>query len=109
MGNTKPNKGSFKKGNKAGIGNAGPGGRGKFLTQALISQLNELDPKTKMMRAHKVVDALIKAASGGDVPAIKEIFDRIEGKVPMGGNETSEPIKVTIIGGLPDVPDDDDE
>lgn len=35
-------------------------------------------------RLREVADALVEKAVGGDVPAIKEIADRLDGKVPQG-------------------------
>lgn len=44
-----------------------------------------------------VADALVNKAMTGDVPAIKEIADRLDGKVPqavVGGDDDSDPIKL---------------
>lgn len=44
----------------------------------------------------QVADALVKKAITGDVPAIKEIADRLDGKVPqgiIGGDEDDPAIK----------------
>lgn len=64
-----------------------PGGRPKKqpLTRALEAQLGDPapnDPKG-LTRAQKIADALIKLAERGNVPAAKEIADRVEGKVPQ--------------------------
>jgi len=44
----------------------------------------------------QVADALVKKAITGDVPAIREIADRIDGKVPQAlvGDEESDPISL---------------
>lgn len=50
-----------------------------------------------------VANALVAKAISGDVHAIKEIADRLDGKVPqglIGGDEGDEPIVIkAIIGG----------
>jgi hypothetical protein len=70
----------FKKGNKAAAGHRPPALRPDFLTQTLISQLNEVDKDTKSEVKHKLVAKLIELALGGDVVAIREVFDRVQGK-----------------------------
>lgn len=48
----------------------------------------------------KLADALVTAGLAGDVPALKEIGDRLDGKVPqalVGGDEDSQPIKIARI------------
>lgn len=45
----------------------------------LIAALDEAAGDTNKLR--KVVDALIDKAVSGDVPAIKELVDRVDGKV----------------------------
>jgi len=59
-----------------------PSGRPKnrFLTESLIIALNEIDPETKDKRIRTLTQALAKLACGGDLPAIRECFDRLEGK-----------------------------
>lgn len=44
----------------------------------------------------QVADALVKKALTGDVPAIKEIADRMDGKVPQAviGDSDSDPINM---------------
>lgn len=50
------------------------------------------DP-TKGKKLAALADALVDAGLGGDVPAIKEIGDRLDGKVPQA-----------VVGGGPDDP-----
>lgn len=51
----------------------------------------------------EVADALVQKAKAGDVQAIKEIADRLDGKVPqgiVGGDEDDSPIVIrATIGG----------
>jgi hypothetical protein len=73
--------GTFQKGHKLGIGSRGQIRRD--LTIELISQLNEIfDKGTGQTKLQRVVSNLIALAINGDLAAIKEIFDRVEGKVP---------------------------
>jgi hypothetical protein len=58
----------------------------RVITQKLIAKLNDADG----VALDRLLSALIAKAQEGDVPAIKEIFDRVEGKVPqavIGGDE----------------------
>lgn len=45
----------------------------------------------------KVADALVSKAIAGDVQAIKEVADRLDGKVPQAlvGDSDSDPVNVT--------------
>jgi hypothetical protein len=57
----------------------------------------EFRGKTKL---DKLANALVDEAVKGDVPAIKEIGDRLDGKVPqalVGGDEDSQPVRVQWI------------
>jgi hypothetical protein len=69
---------AFKNGNKAAVG-ADHTSR-KVITQALIAELNTIDPKTKQTRLRNVVLKLIQNAETGDNTAIQHIADRVEGK-----------------------------
>jgi hypothetical protein len=56
-----------------------------------------------------VADALIAKAMSGDVQAIKEVADRLDGKVPqglIGGEPDDPPIAITRIELVPVRPDD---
>ena len=72
-----PKEYQFKKGQS---GN--PGGRAKILSATYHRLLHEVDPadERQRTRAELVALALIKKAQGGDVQAIKELGDRLEGK-----------------------------
>lgn len=78
----------FKKGQS---GN--PKGRPKsaMLSDALRRKMSEAMPDApEKMIAEGVADALLKEALGGDVSAIKEVFDRTEGKVATKIDSTLE-------------------
>ena len=80
-----------KRGAPLGNNNAG---KGRKLSSMLRKRLEERE-KTK-----EVVDALIDKAVEGDMPAIKEIFDRMDGKVKqaiIGGDDEDPAIKITRI------------
>ena len=66
-----------------------PAGRPKSkpFKKALYEALKAADDDSKMLK--KVALALVAKAQDGDVPAIKEIADRLDGKVtqPIGGDE----------------------
>lgn len=51
--------------------------------EALRRALLRKDPKTKAIALDNLAKALIAKALEGDVPAIKEIADRSDGKVPQ--------------------------
>jgi hypothetical protein len=94
--------GSFKPGHKINVGNPGPQ-RPSFLTQALISQLNEIDKNTGREKLHMLAERLLIHAFGGEytikvtgrkngkrivvdgeLSAIKEVFDRVQGRAVQG-------------------------
>lgn len=64
----------------------------RMITQKLIARLNDAEGR----ELDRIVGAIIAKASEGDVPALKEIFDRVEGKVtqPIGGDESA-PLVIT--------------
>ncbi len=49
-------------------------------------------------RLRAVADALVEKAITGDVPAIKEIADRIDGKVPQAVVGDNDHPGITIVG-----------
>jgi len=67
-------KGRFAKGNKAGIGHTtGEAVRARALRRALVEAFTPNDIKA-------IAVQMIKKAKKGDLPAIKEVFDRCFGK-----------------------------
>jgi hypothetical protein len=82
MANSNPSHaGRFKTGNVVGLGNQNAR-RGRFLTQALVAELNETDPVTGQKKFRALVKRLVDHAisKDGDLAAIGMIFDRVEGK-----------------------------
>ena len=72
----------FQKGNTLLIGNRGRA-HPQICTQELASQLNEIEPKTGKATKHRLIARLIQNGLDGDTAAMKEVFDRIEGKAPQ--------------------------
>jgi hypothetical protein len=71
----------------------GPGG--KPITRALIAALEESAPGADVPNLRRIVGNLIGKAIDGDLAAIREIFDRIDGKAPAAaGSDAQEPRKV---------------
>lgn len=66
----------------------------RIITQKLIARLNDAEGAA----LDRVIAALLAKAQEGDVPAIKELFDRVDGKVAqaiIGGEEEDPEIKVS--------------
>jgi hypothetical protein len=66
----------------------------RMITQKLIARLNDAEG----VALDRLIAALIAKAQEGDVPAIKEVFDRVDGKVAqaiIGGDEEDPEIKVS--------------
>jgi len=56
-------------------------------------------------RANKVVEALLLKAEDGDVHAIKEVLDRIDGKVVQESKisgDSDEPLMIKVVTGIDD-------
>jgi hypothetical protein len=71
---------------------------GKPVTRTLIAALDESAPGADASNLRRIVDNLIGKAIDGDLSAIKEIFDRIDGKAPTAaaGTGSEEPTKVVF-------------
>jgi hypothetical protein len=75
---------------------AGPPKRAKLWREAIdraIKRREQDDPQA----LEKLADAFLKKVAEGDVGAIKEFGDRLDGKVtqPIGGDEESGPITLS--------------
>lgn len=67
-------KGQFEKGNSLSVGNKShTNEKAKALKKALLEAITEKDIK-------KIGKKLVSKAKGGDVPATKELFDRLWGR-----------------------------
>ncbi len=106
MANKRPN-GTFAPGHKLGNrfekGTSGnEKGRPKLtrLTAALREQLAEVMPgASEQTIAEQIAETLIRLAISGDIAAIRECFDRSEGKAPLTldvGNKDGEPLLITF-------------
>jgi hypothetical protein len=106
MANKRPN-GTFAPGHKLGNrfekGTSGnEKGRPKLtkLTEALREQLAEEMPNApERTVAEAIARALIKEAVSGNIAAIRECFDRAEGRAPLTldvGNKDGEPMHITF-------------
>lgn len=76
-----------------------------------LSKIEKLEDGTEHKRLDLLAEATVKKALTGDVPAIKEIADRVDGKVPQGviGGDDDDPaikmvneIRRTIVDPKPD-------
>jgi hypothetical protein len=69
---------------------------GKPVTRALIAALQAAAPDAGVSNLRCIVDALVGRARGGDLAAIREIFDRIDGKAlaPAAGAAAEEPRQI---------------
>jgi hypothetical protein len=70
------------------------------LTDALREQLAEINPDApEETIAEQIAKTLITLALSGDLQAIKEVFDRCEGRAPVTldvGNKDGEPLLITF-------------
>jgi len=110
----------FKPGNTAGVGNGRPAGTSQAALQKKLEKYLTLETpvilpdgtKTSREVIDRVVLSMLNKACGGDMPAIKEVFDRYYGKmsdkVELTGKDGA-PLEVnhvahleTIYGGMKD-------
>ncbi len=100
-------KNRFEKGNRLGKKFTGgvsgnPSGRPRLtkLTEALREQLTEEMPNaSERTVAEAIARALIREALSGNIAAIREAFDRSEGRAPVTldvGNKDGEPLLITF-------------
>ena len=66
------------------INRAGGPPKTHWWSQLLIDRANEEDKLKKLKNKEVMADALIEKAKTGDIQAIKEFGDRVQGKAPQG-------------------------
>lgn len=86
----------FEKGHKAAVG--ADHSKRKIVTQHLIAELNESD-KDGATRLRKIIKKLLDNAESGDTQAIREVFDRVQGKPAQAiiGDDTEAPVKIETV------------
>jgi hypothetical protein len=72
-----------------------PVGEGRLVREALIATLRARAPDG-MTWIEKVVLAIIEKGAGGDLAAVKEIFDRVEGRPGQAAAEPEAPRKLVF-------------
>jgi ribosomal protein L17 len=72
----------------------------RMVTRALIAALDDTAAEGDATNLRRVVDSLIAKAIGGDLAAIREIFDRVDGKATaaaaLDGESDDEPRKIVF-------------
>jgi ribosomal protein L17 len=67
----------------------------RMVTRALIAALEGTAAGADATNLRRIVDSLVDKAIDGDLPAIREIFDRVDGKAvtapPPADNDQPEP------------------
>lgn len=93
-GNIPPKEHQFKPGNPGGPGRPKKG----MLTRLLEKELKKIGPD-KRSEAQKLIESVLKRAKAGNAALVKEIFERVEGKVPFDhfiGGPGGGPIQVKL-------------
>lgn len=77
----------------AGNANSGRAPKEKSFAAMLNIAIKEAVADSDKTKLRAVADALVDKAMAGDVQAIKEVADRLDGKVPQGliGGEDDDP------------------
>lgn len=90
----------FKKGNKGGGRPRGSVPLATILKRLLEQKIDLKDPITKEQTKKEIQEALMLSLVGrglkGDITAIKEIFERIDGKVPQSVQHAGDPAGAPI-------------
>jgi hypothetical protein len=77
-------------------GNPTGGRKSRIWRNAIERALTRRSKEGSLAEIDRLADALIDAALGMDVPALREFGDRVDGKVPQGivGDDDESPIRV---------------
>jgi hypothetical protein len=69
----------------------------KRFRAALIEALEQPGENGAESKLQEIADALVTKAAGGDLAAIKEVLDRLDGKTaPAAPDTDAEPVRVTF-------------
>ena len=82
----------------AGNANSGPK-REKPFRDALMLAIKEAEAKENSARSlRRIAERLLEEAAMGNVQAMKEVADRMDGKVPQGieNGDANQPFRVTF-------------
>ena len=71
-----------------------------------LNRIEKLEDGTEVRRLDLLAENAVKKAISGDVPAFKEIFDRVDGKVPQGvvGGEDDDPALKVVYSWIANAP-----
>jgi hypothetical protein len=84
----------FQQGNKLAVG----GRKDKPFRDALMLAIKEAEATPNHQRAlRKVAERLLDEAAAGNVQAIKEVADRLDGKVPQAIEGGDTPLQHSVI------------
>ena len=86
----------------AGVkGKSGRRANEAVIRQNLLIILDQLDPTTDRKRMLNILHKLVEAAEEGKLDAIKEIFDRVDGRPTQSADLTSNGETIQAYGWLP--------
>ena len=81
----------------AGVaGKSGRKANERVFRHAIMEKLDALDPKKDRKRVFAIAEQLVTMAEGGDMQAIREIMDRVDGKVTQP-TETELNVKGSLV------------
>lgn len=85
-------------------------GQDKLWSDAVRRAVNRAQKGKKTKRLEILADKLLDEGEAGNIAALKEIGDRLDGRPAQAiFSEEDHPLRVLITTGVPDREDDDDE